>query len=67
LHGNLVLGPPPLKVRSRGADDHVLDVNLTGFEDEELTRVLATQEVAAGLTDEESLPELLEMPICAAA
>jgi DNA modification methylase len=46
--------------------DLEFDVGLTGFEDEELARLLATQDAAEGLTDEDSIPELLETPICEA-
>ncbi len=34
------------------------DLGLTGFEDEELTRLLAAQEATEGLTDEDAIPEL---------
>jgi DNA modification methylase len=40
------------------------DLNLTGFEDEELARLLAAQDPAEGLTDEDSIPELPETPVC---
>jgi len=40
------------------------DLNLTGFEDEELARLLAAQDAAEGLTDEDSIPELPETPVC---
>jgi DNA modification methylase len=40
------------------------DLGLTGFEDEELARLLAAQDAVEGLTDEDSIPELLETPIC---
>jgi len=39
------------------------DLNLTGFEDEELRRLLAAQDAAEGLTDEDAIPEVLETPI----
>src|SRR5258705_353565 len=39
------------------------DVSLLGFEDEELARLLAAQDAADGLTDEDSVPELRETPI----
>src|SRR6266446_4783334 len=42
------------------------DVNLIGFEDEELARLLAALEVAEGLTDEDAVPELPETPVCVA-
>jgi ParB-like chromosome segregation protein Spo0J len=42
-----------------------LDFNLglTGFEDEELARLLAAQDAAEGLTDEDAVPDLPETPI----
>jgi len=40
------------------------DLSLTGFEDEELARLLAAQDAAEGLTDEDSIPELPEAPVC---
>ena len=39
------------------------DLGLTGFEDEELARLLEAQDAAEGLTDEDSVPELPETPI----
>jgi DNA modification methylase len=42
------------------------NVRLIGFEDEELARLLATQDAAEGLTDEDAVPELAETPVSAA-
>jgi len=42
------------------------DLGLTGFEDEELARLLAAQDAAEGLTDEDSIPELSDTPVCEA-
>src|SRR5579863_10377592 len=39
------------------------DLNLTGFEDEELERLLAAQEAVQGLTDEDTVPALPETPV----
>ncbi len=39
------------------------DVSLIGFDDEELARLLAAQDAAEGLTDEDAVPELPETPI----
>jgi len=39
------------------------DVGLTGFEDEELARLLAAQNALEGLTDEDAVPALPETPI----
>jgi DNA modification methylase len=42
------------------------DVSLLGFEDEELARLLAAQDAAEGLTDEDAVPELPATPVSAA-
>lgn len=42
------------------------DVNLTGFDDVELQRLLAAQDAAPGLTDEDAIPELPEKPVSVA-
>lgn len=39
------------------------NVDLIGFDDEELARLLADQDAAAGLTDEDAVPELPEAPV----
>jgi ParB-like nuclease family protein len=39
------------------------NLDLIGFEDAELARLLAAQDAAEGLTDEDSVPELSETPI----
>lgn len=39
------------------------DVGLLGFADEELARLLAAQDAADGLTDEDAIPELPQTPI----
>jgi DNA modification methylase len=39
------------------------DLGLTGFEDDELARLLAAQDAADGFTDEDAAPELPETPI----
>ena len=41
------------------------NLDLIGFEDEELARLLAAQDAAEGLTDEDAVPELQEAPISA--
>src|SRR5450631_700840 len=41
------------------------DLSLIGFEDAELARLLAAQDAAEGLTDEDAVPELAETPISA--
>jgi DNA modification methylase len=40
-----------------------VDVSLIGFDDLELARLLAAQDAAEGLTDEDAVPELSETPI----
>jgi DNA modification methylase len=45
--------------------DSDFDRSLTGFEDEELARLLATQDAADGLTDEDAVPELPQTPVSA--
>src|ERR1700676_4520495 len=42
------------------------DVNLIGFDDEELARLLADQHTVEGLTDEDAVPALPETPVSAA-
>jgi DNA modification methylase len=41
------------------------DLALTGFEDEELARLLSAQDAAEGLTDEDAVPEVPEIPTSA--
>src|SRR5207249_7350492 len=42
-----------------------LDLSLTGFEDEELARLLAAQDATDGLTDEDTVPDLPQTPVSA--
>jgi hypothetical protein len=39
------------------------DLSLTGFEDEELARLLAAQDATGGLTDEDAVPKLPKTPV----
>jgi len=41
------------------------DLGLVGFDDEELARLLEKQEAQVGLTDEDDVPDLFEIPISA--
>jgi DNA modification methylase len=41
-------------------------LHLLGFDDEELARLLAGQEAAEGLTDEDAVPDIPEIPVTAA-
>ena len=42
------------------------DLNIIGFDDNELARLLADQDAAEGLTDEDAVPELAETPVSVA-
>jgi DNA modification methylase len=46
-----------LRLEIEALKDADYDLNILGFEDEELARLLAAQEVSGGLTDEDSVPE----------
>jgi DNA modification methylase len=46
--------------------DEEFDVGLIGFADEELARLLAAQDAAQGLTDEDAIPEVPQTPVSAA-
>jgi DNA modification methylase len=50
-----------LELAALQGEDFNLD--LIGFEDEELARLLAVQDAAEGLTDEDAVPELPQAPI----
>ncbi len=52
-----------LRTELAALQDEGFDVGLTGFEDEELARLLAAQDAAEGLTDEDAVPELPETPV----
>jgi hypothetical protein len=52
-----------LRVELAALQHENFDVNLIGFEDEELSRLLATQDGVEGLTDEDAVPELEQTPI----
>jgi DNA modification methylase len=51
-----------LRLEIEALRDADYDLNLIGFEDEELALLLAQQEAAEGLTDEDTIPELQETP-----
>ncbi len=44
-------------------NEESFDLSLIGFEDEELARLLAAQDAAEGLTDEDAVPELPQTPV----
>ena len=45
--------------------DAACDLSLVGFDDDELARLLAQQDAAEGLTDEDAVPALPETPVSA--
>src|SRR6267154_301911 len=55
-----------LRLELAALQDEDFNVGLIGFEDEELARLLAAQDAAEGLTDEDTVPELPETPISVA-
>jgi hypothetical protein len=54
-----------LRVELAALQEEDFNLNVIGFEDEELARLLAGQDAAEGLTDEDEVPELSEIPISA--
>src|SRR6266567_5662254 len=52
-----------LRVELAALQEDDFDVSLIGFEDEELAQLLAAQDAAEGLTDEDAVPELPETPV----
>src|ERR1700687_1450157 len=52
-----------LRLELAALQNEDFNVNLIGFEDEELARLLAAQDAAKGLTDEDAVPDLTEKPI----
>ncbi len=51
-----------LRAEIEALQDENFDVGLLGFEDDELSRLLAAQDAAAGLTDEDAVPTHLKHP-----
>jgi ParB-like chromosome segregation protein Spo0J len=51
-----------LRLEIEALRDADYDLNLIGFEDDELALLLARQEAPEGLTDEDTIPELQETP-----
>jgi ParB-like chromosome segregation protein Spo0J len=49
-----------LRLELAALQDEDFNVGLIGFEDQELARLLAAQDAAEGLTDEDAVPELPE-------
>lgn len=54
-----------LRIELAALQDEDFNINLIGFEDEELARLLADQEVAQGLTDEDAVPEIQQTLVSA--
>jgi ParB-like chromosome segregation protein Spo0J len=54
-----------LRIELAALRDQEVNINLLGFEDEELARLLAAQDAAEGLTDEDAVPELDQTTISA--
>jgi DNA modification methylase len=55
-----------LRIELAALQAEEFDLGLIGFEDEELARLLAAQDAAEGLTDEDSIQELPETAVCQA-
>ena len=74
----LVIADNQLAISGAGWDEETLrlelaalheesfDLNLIGFDDQELARLLAEQDAVEGLTDEDAVPEVPEIPVSAA-
>ena len=54
-----------LRLELAALQDEDFNLDLIGFDDQELVRLLADQEAAQGLTDEDAVPELPQTPISA--
>ena len=52
-----------LRLELAALQEEDYDLSLAGFDDEELARLLAAQDATAGLTDEDAVPEVQEMPV----
>ena len=73
----LVIADNQLAITGAGWDEETLrlelamlqeekfDLNLVGFEDDELARLLAEQDTTEGLSDEDAVPELPQTPVSA--
>ena len=56
-----------LRLELAALQEEDFNINLIGFEDEKLAQLLADQEAAEGLTDEDAAPELPQSPVSAPA
>src|SRR6202790_3007789 len=52
-----------LKLELAALQQEDFNIELIGFDDDELARLLADQDAAEGLTDEDAVPDLPEVPI----
>jgi len=52
-----------LRLELTALDEENFNVTVIGFEDEDLARLLAQQEASDGLTDEDAVPELAQIPV----
>jgi ParB-like chromosome segregation protein Spo0J len=71
----LVIADNQLAIQGAGWDEELLrlelamlqeekyDLNIVGFDDAELARLLAAQDAAEGLTDEDAAPPIQEAPV----
>jgi DNA modification methylase len=55
-----------LRIELQVLRDADFDLSLVGFDDEELARLLAAEEATTGLTDEDAVPAVPEVPISVA-
>src|SRR5580704_15603772 len=55
-----------LSIELAALQEEEFNLNVIGFEDEELARLLAAQDAAEGLTDEDAVPDLPQTPVSAA-
>jgi len=54
-----------LRIELAALQEEDFDVNLLGFEDDELARLLAAEDAVPGLTDEDAVPDPPEVPVSA--
>ena len=54
-----------LRLELAALREEELNLDLLGFDDDELTRLLADEDAVQGLTDEDAVPELRETPVSA--
>ena len=55
-----------LRLELAALREESFDLNLVGFDDAELARLLADEDASNGLTDEDAVPELPATPVSAA-